>query len=216
MIQILPAILATTEDEYKQKLTKIETTFQLHNGWVQIDLMDNKFVQNKSIGVDILAKYPTKELQIEAQLMVEYPDNWIEELVKTHVNRIVFPVEDISGIEEKIQHVLNHEKEVGLSINPETPIETLVPFLGKINTVLVMSVHPGFGGQEFMPQTIERVRAIKNNDIKVRVGVDGGVNESVMKDLSDAGADYVVVGSHLMEGNVDENLFKLRQAFENS
>src|SRR5581483_10432817 len=152
MLQILPAILATTEEEYQKKLTKIETTFQLHNGWVQIDLMDNKFVQNQSVGVDILAKYPTKELKIEAQLMVEYPDNWIEELVKTHVNRIIFPVEDTAGIEEKIQHVLNHEKEVGLSINPQTPIEQVEPFLAKINVVLVMSVHPGFGGQEFIPE----------------------------------------------------------------
>ncbi len=215
MLQIIPAILATTEEEYKQKLTKIETTFQLHNGWVQIDLMDNKFVQNQSVGVDVLAKYPTKELKIEAQLMVEYPDNWIEELVKTHVNRIIFPVEDTAGIEEKIQHVLNHGKEVGLSINPETPVEILTPFLSKINTVLVMSVKPGFGGQEFRPQTLERIKKIKSRDVPIRVGVDGGVNVSVMKDLSDAGVDYAVIGSHLLEGNIDENLQKLRQAFEN-
>jgi ribulose-phosphate 3-epimerase len=211
MLQILPAILATTEEEYKQKLTQIETSFQLFNGWVQIDLMDNKFVQNKSVGVDILAKYPTKELQIEAQLMVEYPDNWIDELVKTHVTRIVFPLEDIAGIESKIQHVLNHQKEVGLSINPETPVEKLEPFLSTINTVLVMSVPPGFGGQQFIPESIEKVRKIKQLGMPIRVGVDGGINLAVVKQLSDAGADYLVMGSHLLQGDINENIRNIRQ-----
>lgn len=215
MLQIIPAILATTEEEYKNRLAKVETTFQLHNGWVHIDLMDNRFVQNQSIGVGILAKYPTRELRVEAHLMVEYPDNWIEELVKTHVHRIVFPLEG-EGIDGKIRHVLNHGKEVGLVVNPETPIEKLGPFIAKINTVLVMSVKPGFGGQEFIPESIEKVRFIKNQRIPVRIGVDGGVNEAVIKDIAEAGADYVVVGSHLLEGNIDENLQRFRQAFENS
>jgi ribulose-phosphate 3-epimerase len=211
MIQILPAILATTEEEYKEKLTKIETNFSLFNGWVQIDLMDNKFVQNKSIGVDVIAKYPTDELRIEAQLMVEYPDNWIDELVKTHVARIVFPVEDTEGIDFKIQHVLNHEKEVGLSINPETPVEKLEPFLSKINTVLVMSVHPGFGGQEFIAESVEKIRQIKKLGIPIRVGVDGGVSLEVIEDLANAGADYLVMGSHLLLGDIDENIRHIRQ-----
>lgn len=212
MLQILPAILATTEEEYKRKLTQIETSFALFNGWVQIDLMDNKFVQNQSIGLDIIAKYPTKELRIEAQLMVEYPENWIDDLVKTHVDRVVFPVEDLAGIENRIQHILNHEKEVGLSINPETPIEKLDPFLGTINTVLVMSVHPGFGGQEFIPDSVERVRQIKQLGVPIRVGVDGGVNISNAAELAKAGADYLVMGKALLEGEIDENLRNIRQS----
>src|SRR5260221_2159154 len=160
MIQLIPAILATTEQEYKDKLKKIEDSESLKEGWVQIDLMDNKFVQNQSIKAKVVAKYPTS-LKIEAQLMVEYPENWIDELVKTKVDRIVFPVEDAEGIEEKIQHIKNHGKQVGLSLNPETAVEKLTPYLGTIDGVLVMSVHPGFGGQKFIPQSLAKIKFLK-------------------------------------------------------
>src|SRR5687767_9744610 len=119
MIQIIPAILATTEEEYKQKIGIVNSSPSLEGGWVQIDLMDNKFVQNKSISADIIGKYPTK-LKTEAHLMVEYPEGWIDELVKLGVDRIIFPVEDNEGVSERIKHIKNHDIKVGLSINPET------------------------------------------------------------------------------------------------
>ncbi len=211
MVQIVPAILATSEDEYKQKLAKIEECGLFEKGWVQIDLMDNKFVQNESIGPDIIAKYPTK-LKLEAQLMVEYPENWIEELVKVPVQRIVFPIEDIEGIEDRIQHIKNHQIEIGLSLNPQTDIEKLFPFVSTIEVVLVMSVNPGFGGQKFIPESIDKVRKLREKGWPIKIGVDGGINEEVVGDLIDAGADYLVIGSHLLEGNIDENLEKIWQA----
>lgn len=197
-MQIIPAILATSEEEYAKKLKQIEESPDLIGGWVQIDLMDNKFVQNKSIGPEIIAKYPT-DLKIEAQLMVEYPENWIDELVKISVARIVFPIEDVEGIDERITHIKNHGIEVGLSINPQTDIETLAPFADKIDIVLVMSVEPGFGGQEFIPETIEKIKKIKSKNWPIKIEVDGGISKQVMKDLENAGADYAVIGSHLWE-----------------
>ncbi|MBI4036341.1 ribulose-phosphate 3-epimerase [Candidatus Daviesbacteria bacterium] len=198
MIQIIPAILATTEEEYIQKLKKIEENWQFKNDWVQIDLMDNKFVQNKSVGPKIIAKYPT-DLKIETQLMVEYPENWIDELIKIPVARIIFPVEDKEGIAERIVHIKNHGIEVGLSLNPETAVETLEPFADTIDLVLVMSVQPGFGGQEFIPESVEKVKKIKGMGWPVKIEVDGGINKEVAKDLERSGADYLVVGSHLWE-----------------
>ena len=198
MTTIIPAILATNEEEYKDKLQKIEESRQFQDKWVQIDLMDNKFVQNKSIGPEIIAKYPTS-LKIEAQLMVEYPENWIDELVKIPVARIVFPIEDSEGIEERIKHIKNHGVQVGLSLNPETQVETLAPFVGTIDLVLVMSVQPGFGGQEFIPESLEKIRKIKSMGWPIKIEVDGGINKQVKKDLEDAGADYLVMGSHLWE-----------------
>lgn len=206
-MQIIPAILATSEEEYREKLNRLKTIVpsgpvvsivEPIEGWVQIDLMDNKFVQNQSIGPEIIAKYPTK-FRIEAQLMVEYPENWIDELVKIPVARIIFPVEDDEGINERINHIKNHGIEVGLSINPETPIEKLEPFADKIDVVLVMSVAPGFGGQEFIPVSLEKVRKLKSMGWPVKIEVDGGINEDVMNDLQEAGADRVVTGSHLWE-----------------
>lgn len=213
MVNIIPAILATSEDEYQDKLRRVESLPDRE--WVQIDLMDNKFVQNQSIGPQIISKYPTS-LKIEAQLMVEYPENWIDELVKIKVNRIVFPIEDSQGIEERITHIKNHGIEVGLSLNPETPVETVEPFIATIDLVLIMSVNPGFGGQQFIPGTIEKVKKCSklrsNNNAGFVIEVDGGVSEGVVKDLAEAGTDNLVIGSHLVEGDINENLKKIKQS----
>ncbi len=213
MAQIIPAILATTEEEYKDKLQKIESCPELAEGWVQIDLMDNKFVQNRSIGPDIIAKYLT-ELKLEAHLMVEYPESWIDELIKIPVARIIFPVEDISGINERIIHIKNHEIEVGLSLNPETSVKAILPFLDKVDVALILGVHPGFQAQEFIPKTIEKIKEILRlrSGRNFKITVDGGIRSENAKLIVDAGADLLVVGSYLFEGVTDENLEKIRKA----
>lgn len=214
-IQIVPAILATTEEEYREILKKIESCPELAEGLIQIDLMDKKFVANESIKPEVIGRNPTK-LKQEAHLMVEYPENWIDELIKTDVDRIIFPVEDIEGIEERINHIKNHGKQVGLSLNPETQVQKVQPFVVKLDVVLVMAVNPGFGGQEFIPEVLEKIKEIKDKTLDVSVGVDGGVTPENAKLIVDAGADYLVVGSHLLEGNIDENLGKFKQALQNS
>lgn len=212
-VSIIPTILATTEEEYREKLKKIEDSLEFEGGWVQIDLMDNKFVQNKSVGFDVIANDPTS-LKREAHLMVDYPENWIDELVKSGIERIVFPVEDTEGIEERISHVKNHGLAVGLSVNPETPLAKVKPFIDKIDLLLILSVHPGFGGQEFIPETLEKVKEAA----KLQVGadfvieVDGGINESNVKEVVGAGANNVVIGAHLINGNITENLESIWQA----
>lgn len=208
MVQIIPAILATTKEEYQQKLTKIESSGVFEGGWVQIDLMDNKFVQNKSIDAKVVSEYPAK-LKVEAQLMVVDPTNWIREIGK--VDRIVIPVE-IDQVLTYVEQIAKTGAEVGLSINPQTPIERVDPYIGKIDTVLVMSVKPGFGGQKFIVTTVDKVKQIKDKGWPVKIGVDGGIDSSVVKDLADAGADYLVIGSHLLEGSIDENLEKIWEA----
>lgn len=210
--QIIPAILATTEAQYKDKLKKIEESGIFEDGWIQIDLMDNKFVQNKSIGLDVMAKYPTS-LKKEAQLMVDYPQNWIDDLVKVGVERIVFPIEDGSGIKERIDHIKNHGVQAGLSINPETEVEKVRPFAGTIDLVLLMSVHPGFGGQQFLQGSLEKIRELVNlrrdSGANFLIEVDGGINEEVAKKVALAGADNLVIGSYLIDGDIAENLEKI-------
>ena len=212
MVQIIPAILATNVTEYKEKVDRLNLASGLEGGWVQIDFMDNIFVHNRSIEPNIVKQYPIN-LKVEAQLMVEYPENWIDELIKIGVLRIVFPIEDSKGIKEKIRHIKNHQIEVGLSLNPETPLERLEPFIDTIDLVLIMSVQPGFGGQNFISGTLEKVRELvrlrfeRNLDFKIEV--DGGINEEVASKLVEAGADNLVMGSHLLEGDIDNNLERI-------
>ena len=195
MIQIIPAILATTEKEYHEQLEKIISADVFQEGWIQIDIMDNKFVQNKSIGFDVIAKYP-ESFKKEIQLLVEDPTNWLEQAayIDAHfMDRVIAPVE-VGAL--KIEKYLNKAKElrleVGLSVNPKTPIESLVPFVDKIRYVVIMSVEPGFQGQQFITDALEKVKKVKSQ-YSLTVGVDGGINSSNVRSIVDAGADYLAV-----------------------
>ena len=183
-------------------------------GWIQIDIMDNKFVQNKSIGFDVIAKYP-ESFKKEIQLLVEDPTNWLEQAayIDAHfMDRVIAPVE-VGAL--KIEKYLNKAKElrleVGLSVNPKTPIESLVPFVDKIRYVVIMSVEPGFQGQQFITDALEKVKKVKSQ-YSLTVGVDGGINSSNVRSIVDAGADYLAVGSGLLKGDIDANLEKFWEA----
>lgn len=215
--QIIPAILATTEVDYKAKLDRIRTCPELVEGWVQIDLMDNKFVQNRSIEPQIIAKYPTN-FKLEAHLMVEDPMSWTTKLVKiNNIKRIIFHIEIEEDIEKIVQIVRGHGIEVGLAINPETTLEKLNPFISEIDVVLIPGVRPGFQGQEFIPETIYKIkecfRLRSNNNRHFRIEVDGGISKENIKEIVDAGADYLVIGSGLFKyDNLKEGLKKIKEA----
>lgn len=211
-VQIVPAILATTEEEYKEKLAKIESCPDFAGGWVQIDLMDNKFVQNKSIGLEVLSKYPTK-LKREAHLMVVDPREWARGLVKMGFDRLIFHLEAGRAL-EILETIKDGGMGVGIALSPQTPLDKVGPFLDKIDVLLLMSVDPGFSGQHFLPEILEKIKGatelkVQNNFL---IEVDGGINEQVAKSVIEAGADILVVGSHLIEGNITENLERLWEA----
>lgn len=207
MIQIVPAILATTEEEYTSKLKEIEDSNSFEGGWIQIDLMDNKFVQNKSIGTEVIAKHPTK-LKVEAHLMVEYPENWIDELIKIKVSRITFPIEDQAGIKERIAHIKNAGIEVGVVLNPETSTDLVKDIVADLDSVIVMSVKPGFAGQDFIKEVLLKAGELKKLRSDIWIGIDGGVSLDNAREIKEAGFDYLVIGSHLLEGDIEQNLEK--------
>lgn len=215
MTQIIPAILATTEEEYKEKLNLISQNQSLKDSWVQIDLMDNKFVQNQSIGLDILKKYPFSNPK-EGQLMVDNPSDWIDQLAKMGFKTIIFPLEINGDIGQIIKTIKDSNINAGVSINPETETRKLHPFLDMIDMALVMSVHPGFEGQKFIPQSVHKVKELAHlraeKGLKYQIEVDGGINEAMVRQLVEAGADRLVIGSHLLKGDIDENLEQIWQA----
>lgn len=206
MIQIIPTLLATTEEDYKTGVDQIESSGLFQDGWVQIDFMDNKFVQNKSIGLEIIAKYPINA-QKEAQLMVIDPQKWLQGLKDLNFSRVIFPIE-VGNTDELIKQIQDMEMKAGISINPETPLEDLKPFLDKIEVVLVMGVHPGFQGQQFIEDAFERVKQLAEKKENFQIGVDGGVSPENAKKLAECGADYLAVGSKLFKGDMAENMEK--------
>lgn len=211
MIQIIPTLFSTTEEAFQKRLAKLSSSLLFKEGWVQLDIMDNKFVPNRSIGLDIIGKYPIP-FKKEAQLMVVNPQDWIGGLIDLRVDRIIFPVETKEKIREYINLIKSNKIEVGLSLNPETKVDELDDYLDSLDTVLLMAVKPGQENQQFDNITYEKIGLMKQKAPNIKVGVDGGVNNTNIKNLVDAGVDYVAVGSYLFDGDIDENLECLWEA----
>lgn len=207
MVQIIPAVLAASEEQYQKDISKLASSESLEGGWVHIDFADNKFVQNQTIGPEVIAKYPDN-FSKEAHLMVLNPKDWIDGLIEAKFSRVIIHIE-AEGVDECIDYAKDKGLEVGLAIKDETEIEKLESYLDKINTVLIMSIVPGFQGQPFLPNALKKVMEIKERGWGIRVGLDGSVKDDNIKEIILTGADFVIVGSYLLKGNIDENLENL-------
>lgn len=211
MVQIIPSILATSEEQYKGDLDKLSSCDALKDNWVHIDFADNKFVQNKTIKPEVIQKFPTN-FRKEAHLMVENPLSWIDQLVQAGFERVIFHLESKDNIEDCIKTIKKNNLEAGIALKVETPIEKLQPFIDKISTVLIMTIVAGFQGQPFIPHSLNKVSSIKSKNWPVRVGVDGAVKDTNAKEIVEAGVDFMIVGSFLLEGDIDDKLERLWEA----
>lgn len=214
MIQIIPAVLATSEKEYEASLAKLSRSKALVGGWVHFDFMDDKFVSNKGIDPLVLAKYPTDFLK-EAHIMVERPKDWISKLIRVGFKRIFIHLESQGELGECIDYIKKQGVEAGIVVKHETALDKLEPFISKINSVILMSVEPGFQGQPFIDGVLEKIKNFKLRGWSVKVGVDGAVKDTNIKQLSEAGVDFVIVGAYLLKGDIDESLEKLWEILSN-
>lgn len=213
MVQIIPAVLRKTIEEYASDINRLSSCDALKNNWVHIDFADNKFVQNQTISPADASKVSTN-FQKEAHLMVSHPKEWIDKLVEVGFKRIIFHIEAEDDTLGVIDYIKSKGLEVGLAIKIDTPIEKLKPFISKIDVVLVMSIIPGFQGQPFIPESLEKIRQIKSKGWEVKIAVDGAVNSENAKQLVEAGVDHLTVGSFLLKGDIDENLETLWEAIQ--
>ncbi len=218
MIPIIPAILSTREEDYSRDINRYQSNNVFNKGWVHIDFMDNKFVPNQSIEPKVIGKYPIS-MKKEAHLMVKDFDSWIQELEKVNFERIIihFEASDESRIRDGILYLKNHGIESGLAFNPSTGIEKVTPFLSDLDLVLIMGVEPGFQGSPFVENTYDRVKKmikLKKGNTLPKIVVDGGVRDSNAKQLVASGVDYLIVGSFLLKGNIDENFEKLKKTID--
>lgn len=213
MAIIIPAILAKTLPDFQNDLSKLLNSKTLNSGWVHVDFMDNIFVPNQSIKPEDLADIDFGNLKKEAHLMVNNPEGWIKELINLNFDRIIIHVET-EGVKENIEIINNARKEVGLAINPQTPIEALEPYKNMVDVILVMGVHPGFQGQSFIPQTLDKIKQLASQGVPLEV--DGAVKDTNAKEIVDAGADILASGSYLINGNPDQNLARLLDNFSSA
>ena len=169
--------------------------------WIHIDVMDNQFVPNLTIGppvVKSLRKYTDKFLDVH--MMVVEPEKLVEPFARAGADGITFHVEAAENPNEVIDLIKSTGKQVGISLKPGTSLSSIEPFLDKVDLVLIMTVEPGFGGQGYLPGSSDRIKKLKSrlNEMcldRVLIEVDGGVKLNNMKEVVEAGADVLVAGS---------------------
>ena len=195
----------------EETIQKIEKTTA---DYLHVDLMDGGFVPRRNFEVDDVIKLlsgTNKDLDIH--LMVFDPIIYVEELAKLKPTYITFHVEATHDIVNTIERIKWNNIKVGLSIKPNTDILELMPYLSLVDLVLIMSVNPGLGGQEFMVDTVNRVNNLikirEENKLNFKIEVDGGINEDTIKNV--LGVDMVVSGSYVcMSDNFEDAVNKLR------
>jgi ribulose-phosphate 3-epimerase len=211
MIKIAPSILSANFANLGMEIKDVE------NGgadYIHVDVMDGHFVPNITIGPLIVeAIRPVTKLPLDVHLMIEQPDNYINEFVRAGADIITVHVEACKHLHRTIQLIKSEGIKAGVVLNPHTPIETIQHVLEDIDMVLLMTVNPGFGGQAFIPQVLPKIKQlseiIKEKQLPIEIEVDGGVNEETAKLCVEAGATVLVAGSAIY------NKADRRQAIQN-
>lgn len=202
MIQIIPAIIAKDFQELKNKIKRIEPFVE----WAQLDVMDGKFVENitwpyaepgKNNLLDL--RELKTDLKLEAHLMIENPEEVVDDWIKSGVKRIIIHHESTEKHKEIIERIKDAGLEVGLAINPETSVEVIDEFIKDVNLILIMTVNPGRGGQKFLEETLGKIRALRDKYKNVRIGVDGGINLETALSVVQAGANILSVGNAIFK-----------------
>lgn len=211
---IAPSVLSFNYDNFKEDLAILNKNVE----YIHFDVMDGHFVPNLSFGPYIMSQFrKNSDLFMDVHLMVDDPIYYSDVFIKAGADGITFHYEAFNNINQCID-LINSIKDkyvkVGISIKPNTPVDAIVPLLEKVDLVLIMSVEPGFGGQEFMPNAYDKIKELVDyrnfNRCSYIIQVDGGVNDKNARELIDAGADCLVAGSFIFKGDIENNIKILR------
>lgn len=203
--KIIPAIIAKSQDELNKKLARVIN----HVDIIQLDIMDNDFVPNMSIFFDF--ELPKNNCIFEAHLMMKKPEKWIRKYFKL-VDTILVHFESEFNPKKLIEKVKEENKKIGFVLNPQTPIEKIKNYLGTIDQVLIMTVNPGFYGSPFLPETLEKVKNLRDLKPDLDIEVDGGITEKTIMQADRAGANMFVSGSYIVKSdNVKKAIYNLKR-----
>lgn len=208
---LAPSILSA---DFKVLGEQMEITAQNGAEYIHYDVMDGMFVPSISFGMPVLKSIHNATNQVmDAHLMVKEPIRYIEAFKDAGADIITIHLEACEDVKATIAKIRECGLKVGLSINPETPAKEVEDLLPLVDMLLVMSVHPGFGGQKFIPESIEKIKAIRQmiveQDLDVDIEVDGGIYQTNLKEVLDAGANIIVAGSAVFNGDIAQNTKEL-------
>ena len=195
-IFVSPSILSADFARLEQECKSLEKSGA---DWIHCDVMDGNFVPNLTFGMPIVKSIcKCVVLPLDVHLMIDRPERYVEQFAEAGANLITIHQEASDDVAGCLKLIRSCGKQAGISIKPNTPVEVLEPFRGMFDMILIMSVEPGFGGQEFIESSVDKIRQARKLFPDVLIEVDGGINKSTAKRVIDAGVDVIVAGSAIM------------------
>ncbi|WP_229752922.1 ribulose-phosphate 3-epimerase [Deinococcus aerophilus] len=214
-MKLAPSILSCDFTRLGEELSAIAGA-----DWAHVDVMDGAFVPNISFGMPILAAARrASNLPMDVHLMIERPERYLKEFAAAGADSLTVHVEATPHVHRAVQQIRELGKRAGVTLNPGTPLEAVRPVLGDVDLVLVMSVNPGFGGQKFIPHSLERIRTLRRwlDELgsEAELQVDGGVSPTNARAVVAAGASVLVAGSAVYgRDGAQAGLERLREALK--
>lgn len=191
-IKIAPSILSADFGKLNEEIASVEPYVEL----LHVDVMDGHFVPNITIGAPVVKCIKTK-LPMDLHLMIEHPEKYVEDFAKAGAASITVHQETCKDLHKVLRQIKSLGVKAAVSINPETPFEKIKGVLDEVDMVLIMSVHPGFGGQKFIETALDKIKELRKMKPDLDIEVDGGINAETAKKCVEAGANILVAGSYI-------------------